>query len=169
MKNMALGIFETFGFVPAVAGTDAALKSAAVELLGFRYIGSGLVSVLLLGDVSSAKVAVDAAVSAAEQVGSVKWCTVIARTADGLEVIIADAKQSLNRVPKKAAVQKKPRKTASPEEYFTPQRLFRMHVKELRGIARQLDGLTLDRSQIRSARKDELVDAIISYYSDLKE
>ena len=72
MNNKALGIFETIGFVPALTGADAALKSAEVKLLGCRYVGSGLVSVLLSGDVSSVKVAVESGCSAAEQIGSVK-------------------------------------------------------------------------------------------------
>ncbi len=82
MNNEALGIFETIGFVAAVIGADAALKSAEVKLLGCRYVGSGLVSVLLSGDVSSVKVAVESGCSAAAQAGVVKSQTVIARTAD---------------------------------------------------------------------------------------
>ncbi len=174
MENKALGMFETFGFIPAVAGADAALKAAEVELLGCRYVGSGLVSVLLLGDVSSVKVAVDSGCFAADQVGSVRWCNVIARTAEGLEAIVTDSKPILKSATQKTlSVEKKQTATESLSGGTPPeaslQRLYNLHVKELRGLARKLAGLSLDRSQIRSARKDELIAAIISYYQQQKE
>lgn len=174
MNNKALGIIETYGFVPAVAGADAALKSAAVELLGCRSIGSGLVSVLLLGDVSSVKVAVDSGCCAADQVGSVRWCTVIARTAEGLDSLVADAQPGVENTPNVAKDESKLRSEAGAVVVETNaeislQRLYGLHVKELRGLARQLTGLSLDRPQIRSARKDELIAAIVSYYQQQKE
>jgi microcompartment protein CcmL/EutN len=175
MQNKALGIFETFGFVPALTGADAALKSAEVELLGCRYVGSGLVSVLVVGDVSSVKVAVDAGCSAADQVGSVRWCTVIARTAEGLAELVAEI-QPQTRTPeqppkaKNAAPTKSRRKKAPAKSMdLSLQQLYGLHVKDLRGLARKLAGLSLDRAQIRSARKDELINAIISYDQKQKE
>jgi len=172
MRNQALGIIETFGFIPALAGADAALKSAEVKLLGCRYVGSGLVSVLLSGDVSSVKVAVDAGCIAADQVGLLKWCTVIARTAEGLETVVEvdQGAESISQVAEtRPAQQTKGTVTAEPDAELSLQRLYALHVKELRGLARQLSGLALDRPQIRSARKDELIDAITSYYQQRKE
>ena len=178
MKNKALGIFETIGFVPALTGADAALKSAEVKLLGCRYVGSGLVSVLLSGDVSSVKVAVESGCSAAEQVGSVKSQTVIARTADGLDFVIADTKQK----GKKSAAKKEliARSKSAPRvskkgiskksiPALNPQELSTMSVVKLREVARQCPGISLDRRKIRSARKDELIDAILSDYQKSKE
>ena len=178
MNNKALGVFETIGFVPAVTGADAALKSAEVELIGCRYIGSGLVSVLLLGDVSSVKVAVESGCSAAEQVGSVKSQTVIARTADGLEFVVVDDKQKgkksipkRERVPKSKSALKpsKKRKLEKNIPELDSQKLSTMSVVKLRELARQFPGISLDRRKIRSARKDELIDAIISDYRKNKE
>lgn len=182
MDNKALGVFETIGFVPAVTGADAALKSAEVELLGCRYVGSGLVAVLLAGDVSSVKVAVESGCSAAALVGSVKWQTVIARTAEGLDSVVADnedkqkQKQKKN-IPKKATSvrsnpkQKKPESSVSEKNIpdLNPQGLSGMSVVKLRELARQFPGISLDRRKIRSARKDELIDAIISDYQKNKE
>ena len=178
VAKKALGIFETIGFVAAVTGADAALKSAEVKLLGCRYVGSGLVSVLLSGDVSSVKVAVESGCCAAEQVGSVKSQTVIARTADGLDFVIADAKQK----GKKTISQKAPLATAKSAPgsskkrvskksipALNPQELSTMSVVKLREVARQCPGISLDRRKIRSARKDELINAILNDYQKSKE
>lgn len=178
MNNKALGIFETIGFVPALSGADAALKSAEVKLLGCHYVGSGLVSVLLSGDVSSVKVAVESGCCAAEQVGSVKSQTVIARTADGLDVVLADTKPR----DKKSAVKKEPAAVSKPASgsskkrvakkripALDPQKLSTMSVVRLREVARQCPGISLDRRKIRSARKDELINAILSDEQKPKE
>ncbi len=177
MNNEALGIFETIGFVAAVIGADAALKSAEVKLLGCRYVGSGLVSVLLSGDVSSVKVAVESGCSAAAQAGVVKSQTVIARTADGLDFVVADDKQKGKKNIKKAvSVRPNPKQKQSGSSIskenasaLNPQGLSAMSVVKLRELARQFPGISLDRREIRSARKDELVDAIISEYQKNKE
>ena len=180
MNNKALGVFETIGFVPAVTGADAALKSAEVKLLGCHYVGSGLVSVLLSGDVSSVKVAVESGCSAAEQVGSVESYTVIARTAEGLDSVVADdkdkQKQKKNISKKATSVRSNPKQKKSESRVseknipeLNPQGLSGMSVVKLREVARQFPGISLDRRKIRSARKDELIDAIISDYQKNKE
>jgi ethanolamine utilization protein EutM len=178
MNNESLGIFETIGFVAAVTGADAALKSAEVRLLGCRYVGSGLVSVLLAGDVSSVKAAVESGCRAAEQVGSVKSHTVIARTADGLDSVVDDVNQKgkktiPNRAPVPRSTSKPLRSSASVVEKSIPQvslqELSTMSVVKLRELARQIPGISLERRIIRSARKDELIDVILSAYQKNKE
>lgn len=178
MDGKALGIIETFGFVAAVAGVDAALKSAEIKLLGCRYIGSGLVSVLFSGDVSSAQVAVDSGSRAANQVGSVRWSTVIARTAEGLDSVVTDAKQEIKPTPQKKEhagndrVKQPAKQVEQPGKSppgFSSQQLYSIPVKKLRELTKQLTGLSLDRRQIRSARKAELIDAIINYYQKQEE
>lgn len=178
MINKALGVFETIGFVPAVTGADAALKSADVELLGCRYVGSGLVSVLLSGDVSSVKVAVDSGCSAAAQVGSVESQTVIARTAEGLGFVVDDGRQEQSKtVAVKETTKRqrvKPKRTGKRISkkrvlQLSLEELTKLNVVKLRELSRQMPGMSLDRSIIRSARKDELIDAIISCYEKDKE
>ena len=77
-------MIETKGFVAAIAGADAALKAADVEMLGWRKVGSGLVAVFFSGDVASCKAAVDAGVNSASKVGEVSAADVIARPHDDL-------------------------------------------------------------------------------------
>ncbi|MCF6267509.1 MAG: BMC domain-containing protein [Desulfuromusa sp.] len=176
MKDKALGSFETIGFIPALTGADAALKSAGVKLLGCRYVGSGLVSVLLSGDVSSVKVAVESGCSAAVQVGTVTSQSVIARTADGLDGVIDDRLKGQKNSPKRARIAKlksaprSSKKGASEKNIeLNSQSLTSMSVVKLRELARQFPGIPLDRRKIRSARKDELIDAISNEYQKNKE
>ena len=60
MTQQALGMIETRGLVAAIEDTDAMLKAANVELVGTEKIGSGLVSVMVRGDVGAVKAAVEA-------------------------------------------------------------------------------------------------------------
>ena len=56
----ALGMIETKGFVALVEASDAMVKAANVELVGWDKIGSGLVTAFVAGDVAAVKAAVDA-------------------------------------------------------------------------------------------------------------
>ena len=51
MAQEALGMIETRGLVAAVEAADAMVKAAEVTLVGTEKIGSGLVSVMVRGDV----------------------------------------------------------------------------------------------------------------------
>jgi microcompartment protein CcmL/EutN len=77
--NDALGMIETKGFVAAVEGADAMVKAANVRLIGYQQIGSGLVTVLVRGDVGAVKAATDAGAVAAKNVGEVQAVHVIPR------------------------------------------------------------------------------------------
>ena len=69
MQKEALGMIETRGLVGAIEAADAMVKSANVTLIGYEKIGSGLVTVMVRGDVGAVKAAVDAGSCAAEKVG----------------------------------------------------------------------------------------------------
>ncbi|MDU2776538.1 MAG: propanediol utilization microcompartment protein PduJ, partial [Klebsiella grimontii] len=69
--NNALGLVETKGLVGAIEAADAMVKSANVQLVGYEKIGSGLVTVMVRGDVGAVKAAVDAGSAAASVVGEV--------------------------------------------------------------------------------------------------
>jgi ethanolamine utilization protein EutM len=79
MAQQALGMIETRGMVALVEATDAALKAANVTYNGWKQVGSGLVTVVLEGDVAAVKAAVDAGAAAAAKVGEVVSVDVIAR------------------------------------------------------------------------------------------
>ena len=75
----ALGMVETKGLVGAIEAADAMTKEASVELCGYEKIGSGLVTVMVRGDVGAVKAAVEAGTVAATAVGEVVSTHVIPR------------------------------------------------------------------------------------------
>ena len=75
----AIGVFETRGFTPLIEGADAAVKSANVDLVEWRQIGSGLVSFVVEGEVAAVRSAIEAARSSATGVGEVVSEIVIPR------------------------------------------------------------------------------------------
>ena len=84
----ALGMIETKGFVGAVEAADAMVKAANVELVGKQTVGSGLVTVLVRGDVGAVKAATDAGAAAAERVGELISIHVIPRPHTDVEGIL---------------------------------------------------------------------------------
>jgi len=77
--NEALGMVETRGLVAAIEAADAMVKAANVQLIGSEKIGSGLVSVMVRGDVGAVKAAVEAGGAAAANPGEVVATHVIPR------------------------------------------------------------------------------------------
>ncbi|MFA6111283.1 MAG: BMC domain-containing protein, partial [Candidatus Latescibacterota bacterium] len=81
----ALGIVETKGLVCVVEALDAMLKTAEVHYVGQRRAGSGLVAVLVEGDVAAVKAAVDAGAQAAGRVGELRSVHVIPRPVEAIK------------------------------------------------------------------------------------
>ncbi|SUN77229.1 BMC domain-containing protein [Streptococcus massiliensis] len=88
MNSDALGMIETHGFIAAVEAADAMAKAANVTLVGYKQIGSGLVTVLVRGDVGAVKAATDAGTAAARNVGEVVSTHVIPRPHGDVEIIL---------------------------------------------------------------------------------
>lgn len=84
----ALGMIETKGLVGAIEAVDAMTKSANVTLIGYEKIGSGLVTVMVRGDVGAVKASVDAGAAAAEKVGEIVSQHVIPRPHTDVERIL---------------------------------------------------------------------------------
>lgn len=88
MELQALGMIETRGLIASVEAADAMLKAANVVLVGTEKIGSGLVSVMVRGDVGAVKSAVEAGSAAAERLGELVAVHVIPRPHDDVEKIL---------------------------------------------------------------------------------
>ena len=88
MAKEALGMIETRGLVAAIEAADAMVKAAEVTLIGTEKIGSGLVSVMVRGDVGAVKAATDAGAAAAERVGELISVHVIPRPHEEVEYIL---------------------------------------------------------------------------------
>lgn len=88
MSLEALGMIETRGLVAAIEAADAMLKAANVQLVGTEKIGSGLVTVMVRGDVGAVKSAVEAGQANASKLGEIIAMHVIPRPHNDTEKIL---------------------------------------------------------------------------------
>ena len=84
----ALGMIETKGFVALIEASDAMMKAANVEFMGWDKVGSGLATAFVTGDVAAVKAATDAGANAASRIGEVVSVQVIPRPHDDLGVVL---------------------------------------------------------------------------------
>ena len=92
MTQEALGMVETRGLVAAIEAADAMVKAANVVLIGTEKIGSGLVSVMVRGDVGAVKSATEAGQAAAQRLGEIIAVHVIPRPHTDVEKILPSLK-----------------------------------------------------------------------------
>ena len=92
MSQEALGMVETRGLVAAIEAADAMCKAANVALVGTEKIGSGLVTVMVRGDVGAVKSAVEAGASSAGRLGELVATHVIPRPHTDVEMILPKVK-----------------------------------------------------------------------------
>ncbi len=88
MAQQALGMIETRGLVAAIEAADAMTKAAEVTLVGTEKIGSGLVSVMVRGDVGAVKAATEVGAEQASRLGELVAVHVIPRPHEDVEKIL---------------------------------------------------------------------------------
>lgn len=88
MAKLALGMIETRGLIVAIEASDAMIKSAEVTLIGTEKIGSGLVTVMVRGDVGAVNAAVEAGSAAASRLGELVATHVIPSPHTDVEKIL---------------------------------------------------------------------------------
>jgi ethanolamine utilization protein EutM len=88
----ALGMIETKGLVCLLEATDAMLKAANVEFMGWEKVGSALVTAFVTGDVAAVKAATDAGAAAGGRLGEVVSVQVIPRPHDDLVKVLPKIK-----------------------------------------------------------------------------
>lgn len=84
----ALGFIETRSLTASIDASDAMTKAADVKVVGTEKIGSGLVNVVIIGDVDAVKAAVAAGEKAARKIGEVYAVHVIPRPHDDIAKIL---------------------------------------------------------------------------------
>lgn len=101
-ENMAeaLGMIETKGFVGMVEASDAMVKAAKVELIGYEKIGGGYVTAIVRGDVAAVKAATEAGSRAAEKVGELVSVHVIPRPHENVDVALPLGRQGMKKTTK---------------------------------------------------------------------
>jgi microcompartment protein CcmL/EutN len=81
-------LIETKGFVGLVEASDAMVKAAKVELVGYEKVGHGLVTAIVRGDVAAVKAATEAGARAAERVGELVSVHVIPRPHANIDEVL---------------------------------------------------------------------------------
>lgn len=94
----SLGVIETRGLVAAIQAVDAACKAAGVTCIGYRKVGSGLVSVCFEGEISAVQTAVERGVEVAKAIDAQVHSLVIARP----ERSVVEAMSNLKGHPPRA-------------------------------------------------------------------
>lgn len=84
----ALGMIETRGLIASVEAADAMVKAADVTLIGTEKIGSGLVTVMVRGDVGAVKAATEVGAQAASNLGELISVHVIPRPHGDVEKML---------------------------------------------------------------------------------
>ena len=84
----ALGMIEARGFAAMVEASDAMVKAAKVDLVGYEKTGGGYVTAIIRGDVAAVKAAIDAGIRASEKVGEVVASHVIARPHASVDLVL---------------------------------------------------------------------------------
>ncbi len=83
--NTAIGLIETIGLVSLISSVDAMLKAAKVEVVSSVIrLDGGQVSVVIRGDVSSVRAAIEAGAEAAGRIGELRAAHVIPRPSDAV-------------------------------------------------------------------------------------
>ena len=192
MKNKALGLIETYGYIGAIEAADTAVKAAYVELSAVEKVKGGLVTVQLLGDVGAVKAAVDAGVQKCKALGVYVSSHVIARPdselykivpklnsdeaietikeADKPKEIIAfedeNAKEDekIEKADKIEKDEKADKLETSELEFKLPKHFYTMKVVLLRNYVRKLDNFPIPNKKIKFANKQQLIDGLIEYY-----
>ncbi|GMT50352.1 MAG: ethanolamine utilization protein EutM [bacterium] len=89
----ALGMIETRGLTALIEASDAMVKAAKVELVGFEKIGGGYVTAIVRGDVAAVKAATEAGSKAAERVGEIISVHIIPRPHGNVDEVLPLGRQ----------------------------------------------------------------------------
>lgn len=87
---IAVGALETKGFPAVMAAADAMVKAGRVTLVGYIRAGSARFTVMIRGDVSEVKQAMDAGIEAAQNTpgGTLETWVIIPRPHENVEVVL---------------------------------------------------------------------------------
>lgn len=184
MRPSALGMIETRGMLGAVEAADAAVKAAAVSLVGVRKVSGGVVTVFVTGDVGAVRAAVDGAAAATARLGIACVAHVIPRPAPEVgDLLVPENPQSGDRPPRPLPEGPRERPKGSDPALEEPPEapagaseqkgapggdLEGMTVMELRRLARRVGIDSMNKRQIRFAGKAELIRELAAFFRRTK-
>lgn len=178
----ALGMIETRGLVASIEAADSMVKSANVSLIGKVHVGSGLVTVMVKGDVGAVKAAVDAGAAAANRTGELVSVHVIPRPHSEIEYILPQPPDSEDNLKKASSEEEKIENNSDTPQVLEKssenhnsesqeksiedimKELQAMSVVELRRYARNFNDLSISGRQISKANKAVLLKELRRHY-----
>ncbi|MEG6617022.1 BMC domain-containing protein [Peptococcaceae bacterium 1198_IL3148] len=188
----ALGLIETKGLIPAIECADVMLKTAQVELVERTFVGSGLVTITVTGDVGAVKASVEAGATAVKRINPLSLISqhVIPRPHPDVEGILGGKENTTEEPPMPEPPQDEPglaqkpvQTTENPEQmpkHFNKEAfdafveefglektitvLKMLPVVKLRNLAREYKELDIAGRAISKAKKDLLVKKLAAHY-----
>lgn len=187
MNNGALGLIEVYGYLGAIEAADTALKAANVNLIGCEKVKGGIVTVKVKGDIGAVNSAVQAAEEATKKISKLISTHVIARPEKSTWSIVEEKveiiEETNNFVSEDVIVEKtlneeEENKKLTFEHVTNEEVISKKIVKE--DFAKELENKTVEElrrlvrsmkspmtnKQIKFARKDKLIQEILTYYKE---
>lgn len=179
MNNPALGLIETIGYPAAVEAADAALKAADVTLATIAKVGSGIMTVLLFGDVGAIEAAVASALEPTKKVGQLRAHHIIPRVSEEVFALFlpsfyqnSDSKKLEETLEKSDETQEQEEKSEEIEIFdeqeqeenfnaFTYDELKKKSNSELKGIIHKLNIDISDNPDYKYMKKESLIQLIL--------
>ncbi|CAJ1177395.1 hypothetical protein FD33_GL000437 [Companilactobacillus paralimentarius DSM 13238 = JCM 10415] len=162
----ALGLIETNGLIAAIESSDVMLKTAEVDLVSKEFVGGGLVTVSVVGDVGAVKTAVDAGASAVEQLGDNFLVSkhVIARPDSEIEPLLDDpkAKKIPEEIVEEDSVESKEETPKEKPIGFKPEELEPKRIAELRKIVKTKTNLNISDADLQKMSKKQIITEILN-------
>ncbi|MDR4932619.1 BMC domain-containing protein [Companilactobacillus paralimentarius] len=162
----ALGLIETNGLIAAIESSDVMLKTAEVDLVSKEFVGGGLVTVSVVGDVGAVKTAVDAGASAVEQLGDNFLVSkhVIARPDSEIEPLLDDpkAKKIPEEIVEEDSVESKEETPKEKPIGFKPEELEPKRIAELRKIVKTKTDLNISDADLQKMSKKQIITEILN-------
>ncbi|CAJ1178256.1 hypothetical protein CPEBRM1_ABPJDJAI_00171 [Companilactobacillus paralimentarius] len=162
----ALGLIETNGLIAAIESSDVMLKTAEVDLVSKEFVGGGLVTVSVVGDVGAVKTAVDAGASAVEQLGDNFLVSkhVIARPDSEIEPLLDDPKAEKipEEVVEEDSVESEEETPKEKPVGFKPEELEPKRIAELRKIVKTKTNLNISDADLQKMSKKQIITEILN-------
>lgn len=186
----AVGIVETYGLVAAIEGFDTMMKAVNVRLLGKAYVGNGMQSMAIIGDVGAVQSAVEAAEAAIKAMGDGLFLAkhVIPRPSEAVADMIFPLDRYQDKEEEiKEDIEEEEQVLLDPEEleeavdvtkeYFDAfgaehglqalmQALKDLTVAKLRKLAREYHDLKIEGRKISRADKKQLLAELETHYRE---
>ncbi|MFI8712458.1 BMC domain-containing protein [Brevibacillus brevis] len=144
--SYSLGMIETLGLPALIAAADAAAKAADVKVVSYEGADAGIVTVYVIGDVSSVQAAVDAGADAARRVGRLLHSHVIPRPDENVPKMLK------NLLKPEAKEEAKAEPAQVPATKLQDQ-----SINDLRKMARSYADFLLTTNEINMAKKEDLI------------